>query len=99
MTRFTVDGRGRLVFYGNMVGYVKDSTAVVDEMFQSDELCQYLSRLELTPQWEDGVYDRLTGGEAPVMSLNCGSPGKAAVSGSSNRVSMWRCASSAMRTR
>ena len=65
MTRFTVDGRDRLVFYGNMVGYVKDNTAVVDEMFQSDELCQYLSRLELTPRWEEGIYDRLTGGEVP----------------------------------
>lgn len=76
MTRFTVDGRNRLVFYGNMVGYVKDTTAVVDEMFQSDELCQYLSRLNLTPQWEDGIYDRLMGGEVPSEELDLGQPQK-----------------------
>ena len=45
MVRFTVDNRNRLVFYGNMVGYVKDNTAVVDEMFQTDELTRYLTRL------------------------------------------------------
>ena len=76
MTRFTVDGRNRLVFYGNMVGYVKDNTAVVDEMFQSDELCQYLSRLNLTTQWEDGIYDRLMGGEVPSEELELGQPQK-----------------------
>ena len=31
---FTVDNRNRLVFYGNMVGYVKDSTAVVTRCFR-----------------------------------------------------------------
>ena len=44
MVRFTVDNRNRLIFYGNPVGYVKADTAVVDEMFRTDELNQYLSR-------------------------------------------------------
>ena len=43
MVRFTVDNRNRLIFYGNPVGYVKADTAVVDEMFRTDELNQYLS--------------------------------------------------------
>ena len=69
MVRFTVDNRNRLVFYGNFAGYVKDNTAVVDEMFRSDELMRYLDRLKLTPQWEDGVFDRLTAGEVPSEEL------------------------------
>ena len=54
-----------LIFYGNMVGYVKDDAAVVDEMFQTDELSRYLARLNLTPQWKEGVFDRLAAGEVP----------------------------------
>ena len=69
MVRFTVDNRNRLVFYGNMVGYVKDNTAVVDEMFQTDELTRYLNRLNLNPQWEDGVFDRLAAGEVPSEEM------------------------------
>ena len=46
MVRFTVDNRNRFIFYGNPVGYVKADIAVVDEMFRTDELNQYLSRME-----------------------------------------------------
>ena len=63
MVRFTVDNRNRLIFYGNPVGYVKADTAVVDEMFRTDELIQYLNRMNLTPCWEDGIFDRLVSGE------------------------------------
>ena len=42
-----------------MVGYVKDSTAVVDEMFQTDELSRYLARMNLAPQWEAVSYTHL----------------------------------------
>lgn len=52
-----------------MVGYVKNDTAVVDEMFQTEELGKYLSRLNLTPQWEDGIFDRLAVGEVPSEEL------------------------------
>lgn len=65
MIRFTVDNRNRLVYYGNLVGFVQDDKAVVDTMFQSDELAGYISRLKLTPQWQDGVFDKLTAGEIP----------------------------------
>lgn len=70
MVRFTVDNRNRLVFYGNMVGYIKDNTAVVDEMFQTDELEKYLSRLNLTPQWEEGIFDRLSAGDVSSEELD-----------------------------
>ena len=30
---------------------------MVDEMFRTDELNQYLSRMNLTPRWEDGIFD------------------------------------------
>ena len=69
LVRFTIDNRNRLIFYGNMVGYVKDDAAVVDEMFQTDELSHYLARLNLTPQWKEGVFDRLAAGEAPGEEL------------------------------
>lgn len=49
--------------------YVKDDAAVVDEMFQTDELSHYLARLNLTPQWKEGVFDRLAAGEAPGEEL------------------------------
>lgn len=69
MVRFTVDNRNRLIFYGNPVGYVKADTAVVDEMFRTDELNQYLSRMNLTPCWEDGIFDRLVSGEVTGEEL------------------------------
>ena len=69
MVRFTIDNRNRLIFYGNKVGYVKDDAAVVDEMFQTDELSRYLARLNLTPQWKEGIFDRLAAGEAPSEEL------------------------------
>ena len=69
LVRFTIDNRNRLIFYGNTVGYVKDDAAVVDEMFQTDELSRYLARLNLTPQWKEGIFDRLAAGEAPGEEL------------------------------
>ena len=32
-------------------------------MFRTDELNQYLSRMNLAPRWEDGIFDRLVSGE------------------------------------
>lgn len=69
MVRFTVDNRNRLIFYGNMVGYVKENSAIVDEMFQSEELMRYLEHMKLNPQWENGVFDRMIAGEVPSEEL------------------------------
>ena len=69
LVRFTIDNRNRLIFYGNTVGYVKDDAAVVDEMFRTDELSRYLARMNLTPRWKEGVFDRLASGEMPDEKL------------------------------
>ena len=76
MISFTVDSRNRLVYYGNLAGFVQGEKAVVDRMFQTDELTGYLSRMKLIPQWEDGIFDRLADGELPgehesVLMKNC----------------------------
>ena len=47
----------------------EDITAVVDEMFRTDELNQYLSRMNLTPRWEDGIFDRLVSSEVTGEEL------------------------------
>ncbi len=59
----------------------------VDEMFQTDELSRYLARMNLAPQWEEGVFDRLTAGEVPVRSWVL-SRRRAAASGSSEKMNM-----------
>lgn len=46
-----------------------EDTAVVDVMFRTDELNQYLSRMNLTPRWEDGIFDRLVSGEVTGEEL------------------------------
>ena len=95
LVRFTIDNRNRLIFYGNMVGYVKDDAAVVDEMFQTDELSHYLARLNLTPQWKEGVLTALQPERCPARSWD--SRKKAAASGSSGKAWMSPCALSDMR--
>lgn len=64
MVRLTIDNQNRLIFYDNPVGYVCGDgvSAVVDEMFQGEELLAGLARFQLTPQWRSGVYDQLTSG-------------------------------------
>jgi hypothetical protein len=66
---------GVIRYYGNPAGYVKDGKAVVDRMFAGQELCGWLGRQNLTPEWTDGVYDRLSygilahaGDETPLKS-------------------------------
>ena len=94
LVRFTIDNRNRLIFYGNTVGYVKDDAAVVDEMFQTDELSRYLARLNLTPQWKEYL-TVLQPERRPARSW--GSRKKAAASGSSGKAWMSPCALSDMR--
>ena len=60
----------RALFYGAFIARNKGiKRKVVDEMFQTDELSRYLARMKLTPQWEEGVFDRLTAGEVPGEEL------------------------------
>ncbi len=44
-------------------------------MFRTDELNQYLSRMNLTPRWEDGIFDRLVSGEMTGEELDAVSKG------------------------
>lgn len=57
-----IDRHDRIWFYGNVAGYVNGEAAVVDPLFQKDELIRYLEKHRLTPAWSDGVYDRLAHG-------------------------------------
>ena len=47
---------GLISYYGNPAGYTEKETAIVDSIFQNDELTNWLKSRSLTPQWTDGVY-------------------------------------------
>ena len=50
-------------YYGNPAGYTEKEKAIVDSIFQNDELSAWLMGRSLTPQWTDGVMERLLAGE------------------------------------
>lgn len=54
---------GLISYYGNPAGYTEKDTAVVDSIFQNDELSAWLQSRSLSPQWTDGVMERLLAGE------------------------------------
>ncbi len=54
---------GLISYYGNPAGYTEKENAVVDRIFQSNELSTWLKSRSLTPQWMDGVMERLLAGE------------------------------------
>ena len=78
MQRICIDNHNRIFYYSNPAGYIAEKEAVVDTMFQTQELESFLQKQALTIRWEDGVYDRLLLGqrsghfdpEAPPMK-NC----------------------------
>ncbi len=74
MLRLTIDKQNRLIFYGNPIGYIRpeEQAAAVDTLFQGQELEAELQRLKLTPQWEDGLYDRIISGKA--LAPDSGTP-------------------------
>ena len=54
----------RILYYGNTAGYIARGTAVVDPMFQTDELKSYLSNTKgLDIQWTPGTFERLATGK------------------------------------
>ena len=53
---------GLISYYGNPAGYTEKDAAVVDSIFQNDELSAWLQSRSLTPRWTDGVMERLTAG-------------------------------------
>ena len=59
---------GCVWYYGNPAGYIDRDTAVVDTMFQNDELNRWLSKNSLSSRWTDGVYERLSSGHSPSVA-------------------------------
>ena len=67
----------RILFYGNTAGYIENGRAIVDPMFHSEELKEYLTEKQgMEIQWTNGVFDRLANGKpdlegnAPILK-NC----------------------------
>ena len=54
---------GTIDYYGNPAGYIQKDTAVVDSIFQTEELTRWLQNRGLTPDWTDGVMERMLVGE------------------------------------
>lgn len=54
-----------ILYYGNTAGYVSGGKAVVDPLFESQELKDFLSRQKDVTEvkWTDGVFDRLMNGQ------------------------------------
>lgn len=52
---------GAIVYYGNLVGRIRDGLAVVDPMFKGEELNDFLEmqRNIREVKWQDGMFDRL----------------------------------------
>ena len=56
---------GLISYYENPAGYTEKDTAVVDRIFQTEEMAGWLESRSLTPKWTDGVMERLMAGEQP----------------------------------
>lgn len=54
---------GLISYYGNPAGYTEKEKAVVDRIFQNEELSVWLKSRSLNPHWMDGVMERLIAGE------------------------------------
>ncbi len=53
----------RILYYGNIAGYLSREKAVVDPMFQTDELESYLTEKRgLEVDWKPGIFERLAAG-------------------------------------
>lgn len=53
----------RILYYGNIAGYLSREKAVVDPMFQTDELESYLTEKRgLEVDWKPGTFERLAAG-------------------------------------
>ena len=63
MQRIFIDNHDRILYYSNPAGYIAEKEAVVDTMFQTQELERFLQKQAIPIRWEDGVYDRLLLGQ------------------------------------
>lgn len=60
---------GVVFYYGNPAGYVNKENAIMDSIFQNEELESWLQKKGLVPQWTDGVMERLLVGEQIAGSI------------------------------
>ena len=51
MQRIFIDNHDRILCYGNPAGYITGKEAVVDTMFQTQELESFLQKQALTIRW------------------------------------------------
>jgi len=65
MPKIYLDRDDRIICYGNPAGYVRGSNAVIDNLFHTAEMTAFLEKQQLSTEWKDGIYDRLSAG-APV---------------------------------
>ena len=62
-----------MLFYGNLAGYVEQGRVIVDPLFESGELKDFLEQQGLPVEWRAGVFERLAFGLAPEVEpiKNC----------------------------
>ena len=64
MKSINITKEGILEYYGNRVGYVKNDTAFVDEMFKKADIADFLGKENgFKIEWQNDIYDRLIKGE------------------------------------
>ena len=64
MKSINITKEGILEYYGNRVGYVKNDTAFVDEMFKKADIADFLGKENgFKIEWQKDIYDRLIKGE------------------------------------
>ena len=72
MNAINITENGIIEYYGNKAGYLKNNTALVDSMFEKEDLKKYLEKQKgINVLWQDGVYDSLVSGthisDIPVL--------------------------------
>lgn len=75
MPKIYLDRDDRIICYGNAAGFVRGDDAVIDSLFRTVKMTAFLEKRQLTAEWQDGIYDRLSTGvpveEAAAESRAC----------------------------
>ncbi len=57
----------RILYYGNTAGYIEKGKAIVDPLFQNEELQSYLTEKKgMELEWRNGTYTRLAEGKTDM---------------------------------
>lgn len=51
-----------ILYYGNLAGYLCGEKAIIDPMFQTDEMKLFMTEKGLEMEWEPGTFERLITG-------------------------------------